>query len=95
MNREQFKRLKLWWKQDTGYLSSIMDKALHPAYQQIIREGGEDAIPYIIDDLKEEPDHWFYALSSITGKTDVVPEKHYGKMDKMAQDWIEWYEEQQ
>lgn len=92
MTEERFQYLRDAWKEDTWHVASPKKKATHWAYQQIIG-GGDKSLPFIIDDLKEETDHWFWALRAITGE-DPVPEEHRGRMDKMAQDWIEWYEQQ-
>lgn len=91
MNESEFQELKEWWVDDTAYLSSPIQKAMHPAYQRIIG-GGKESLPFIIEDLKEGPDHWFWALKSITG-ADPIPKEHEGRMELMAEDWIKWYEE--
>jgi hypothetical protein len=68
-------------------LSSITAKAMHPAYQQIIGMGPA-AIPLILRDLQRRPDHWFWALTAMTGE-DPVPPEDAGDMRKMAEAWIQ------
>jgi hypothetical protein len=59
-------------------------------YQAIIKMGW-DAVPYIIEQLREKPSHLFMALRSITGATPVKSE-HVGRLYEMAADWIDWYD---
>ena len=61
---------------------------MHPAYQQIIGMGKE-AIPLILNQMSVEPDHWFWALKSITNE-DPVPEEVKGDIIKMTELWLEW-----
>src|SRR5208282_71443 len=81
----RFVSLKAEWQADTSVLSSITETSMHPAYQQIIGMGPV-AIPFILDELRREPDDWFWALKSITGEDPVLPEQR-GDMDQMAQAW--------
>jgi hypothetical protein len=83
-----FKQLATQWRNETKFLSSITDKVLHPCYQRIIGLG-PDAIPIILLELRKRGEHWFWALESITGENPVLPE-HYGDIENMAHDWIEW-----
>ncbi|HYU35464.1 MAG TPA: hypothetical protein VEW48_25200 [Thermoanaerobaculia bacterium] len=62
--------------------------AMHPAYQRIIGKGPA-ALPFILRELQREPDHWFWALTAITG-LDPVPESDRGHLKKMADAWISW-----
>jgi hypothetical protein len=83
-----FEKLATQWKNETKFLSSITDKALHPSYQRIIGLG-PDAIPIILMELRTKGGHWFWALESITGVNPVLPE-HYGDVKNMVQDWLAW-----
>jgi hypothetical protein len=77
------------WHEETALVSSISEKAIHPAYQQIIALGKE-ALPYIFHELTgPEPDHWFWALRAITGEDPVKPE-HRGNLKYMVQSWLSW-----
>lgn len=84
----EFIRLARKWKSETGPTSSITEMAMHPAYQQIIGLG-RPAIPCIVRELEQSPDHWFWALRSIT-RADPVPESDAGNLKKMADAWIHW-----
>lgn len=85
---KRFLWLKRIWKSETGFMSSITDMSNHPAYQIIIAMG-YDVVPLILRDLQEKPEHWFVALTEITGE-DPIKQEHAGYMRKMANDWIEW-----
>ena len=88
--RPRFRRIAEEWKDDTMG-SSMPDRiAMHDAYQQIIAMG-EAALPLILEDLRTELNHWFFALSAITS-ADPVPEADRGKMRKMRDAWLKWGE---
>lgn len=85
---QRFRKLAAVWQEECCHLSSVREMALHPAYQQIIGMGPA-VLPYLLDELEREPDHWFWALQSITGADPVRPE-HQGRVGEMAQDWLRW-----
>ena len=74
------------WRNETALLSSVTGMALHPAYQRIIGMGPA-ALPLILRELEQKPDHWFWALTAITGEDPVRPEDA-GDVEKMSQDWL-------
>ena len=84
----RFSNLKIEWKDSTAMLSSITEIVMHPSYQQIIGMG-PSAIPLIFLSMRQEPDHWFWALKAITGE-DPVQKEHRGKIKKMNDDWLDW-----
>ena len=84
----RFSRLAAEWKEATEHLSSAREMAMHRAYQEIIGMGWA-AVPLLLQGLEREPDHWFWALRSITGENPVKPE-HQGRLDEMARDWLDW-----
>ena len=55
------------WRDETALLSSVTRTAMHPAYQRIIGMGPA-AVPLILRELEQRPDHWFWALTAITGE---------------------------
>jgi len=85
---EVFAELVKQWKAERGPTSSAARMAKIPAYQKIIAIG-KPAIPLLLDELKREPDHWFFALHAITGE-NPVPEKDNGKIADMAKAWLAW-----
>ena len=50
---------------------------------------GNPAVPLLLEELRREPDHWFWALEAIT-QENPVPEDAAGKVRLMAQAWVEW-----
>ncbi len=84
----RFKDLSAEWRENTAHLSSITDQAMFPAYQRIIGFGAA-VIPFIMEELRSEPDQWFWALKSITG-ADPVVDSDRGNIRAMAAAWISW-----
>lgn len=89
--RLRFNQLCTQWVDETSHYSAIPEIVLHPAYQQIIGMG-EKALPLIFSRLKDKPEHWFWALKSITGVDPVKPENR-GKINAMRDDWMDWARE--
>ncbi len=89
---QRFTQLVGEWKQQSRYLSNSAQMALLKPYQRIIGMG-TPAVGLLLAELQREPDHWFWALESITGHNAVRPE-HAGQVKKMAEDWIQWGREQ-
>jgi len=87
-----FKDLAAAWKSSRSPVSTIKDLSKHPAYKEIIRMG-HAAIPLILSELKQEADHWFSALYTITG-ANPVPKRSEGKLNLMAEAWLKWGREQ-
>jgi hypothetical protein len=84
----RFRELVAQWKQATAFSSSFTEIATHPAYQQIIGMGKE-ALPLILDELRREPDQWFWALKAITGEDPVIPSDR-GNLERMSAAWLNW-----
>ena len=80
------------WKNDTRFLSSGTRIINHPAYQSIIAMGSA-MVPFIIEDLRSEMNHWFHALRTITGHVPE-PGKH-SNMGAMRTAWLNWADEHQ
>lgn len=85
---EKFQRLAQAWRDETRYLSSLDEIVLNRAYQQIIGMG-DPAVPLILHELEREPDHWFWALTAITGYEPDLPEES-ANVETMAKAWLEW-----
>ena len=86
--QEEFDTLALEWKQETAHLSSPSVIAGHPAYQKII-EMGQEAIPLILQDLKESKAHWFWALRVTARESPIRPEDR-GDVDAITDAWLDW-----
>ena len=86
--QERFKQLAAEWKEQSQWLSNTVQMAMLSPYQKIIGMGKE-AIPFILDELRREPDQWFWALEHITDENPVASDAA-GQVRLMAQAWIEW-----
>jgi hypothetical protein len=79
------------WKSETIFSSSITEITNNAAYRSIIALG-QEVIPFIIDDLKVNDNHWFHALEALTGQ-NPIKENHKGIVLLMKKDWVEWAKE--
>jgi hypothetical protein len=85
---ERFQRLAAEWKDQARYLSNSARMAMLPPYQRIIGMG-MPVVPLILEELRREPHHWYWALEAITEQDPVAPEAR-GKILDMAAAWIAW-----
>lgn len=85
---ERFGRLVRQWREDTQWLSSTTEIAMHPAYQAVIGMG-PDALPMILEDLRNNSGYWYWALKAISNE-DPVPPSDRGAIKKMKNAWIQW-----
>ncbi len=85
---QRFAELAATWREERGFSSSLTDLVLSPSYQRVIALG-RPALPYILAELAARPDHWFWALSAITG-VDPIPDEAAGNLRAMTQAWIRW-----
>jgi hypothetical protein len=83
--RDRFQRLAAQWKERSRYLSNTAQMAMLAPYQRIIGMGPV-VVPLILEELRREPDHWFWALESITEQNPVPPES-VGQLRAMADAW--------
>ena len=88
MDRETFESLADEWERDRPRGVDIVQMTRHTAYQQIIAMG-EPAVPWLLNRLATKSDHWFVALSTITGAKPVPPESR-GRVKEMVQAWLDW-----
>ncbi|MEX2119209.1 MAG: type II toxin-antitoxin system ParD family antitoxin [Pirellulales bacterium] len=86
--KQTFEALSKEWKAQTRFMSSFTDMAMLPTYQRIIGLGPV-AVPWLLQELENDPDYWFSALEAITGE-NPVPEELRGNLEGMAAAWLEW-----
>ncbi|MFB1295786.1 hypothetical protein ACAG24_009745 [Mycobacterium sp. pW049] len=86
--RQKFEHLKTVWRRKSAKMSVVADKVLIPEYQQIIGLG-RPALPLIIDSLRTEGGHWFWALVAITGEDHASGAE---TVKEAKERWIEWYD---
>jgi hypothetical protein len=84
--RKLFDGLAEEWKSDTWHISSVRRRISHPAYLKIIGMGKE-ALPFIFDDMRKEPSHWFWALEAIT-RENIVPDAT--SLREVHDAWLDW-----
>ena len=84
---QEFELLARQWREETAHLSSVAMMAEHSAYKQIINMGMA-AVPMILQELRREPDHWFWALSVIT-QENPVNAGDAGDISKMTKAWLQ------
>jgi hypothetical protein len=63
----------------------------HPSYLRIIglarQSTGYEIERLLLQELASEPDHWFEALTAITGENPVEPKDDF---DAAVDAWIAW-----
>ena len=84
--RLRFAKLADNWRTATRRLSSVSQISMHPSYQRIIGMG-LPAVPLILHALAEKPEHWLWALHSITGE-DPAPEN--ATFSEAVAAWLNW-----
>ena len=82
----RFAELVIQWKDETEFEPSLARSFMNRAYQQIIGLGAP-AVPLILEELRREPDHWFWALTAITGED---PAGDAETVEDGAVRWLEW-----
>ena|SRR5437660_7516037 len=85
---QRFAELAATWREERGFTSSLNDMVLSQSYQRVIGLG-MPVVPYILAELAAQPDHWFWALSAITG-ADPVPQEAAGNLRAMTHAWLKW-----
>lgn len=87
-----FHELAKQWRQETRFLSSLTEMAIHPAYQRIIGLG-RPVLPLVLAEMGQRPGQWFWALKAITG-VDPVPPAQRGRLSEMTAAWTQWGREE-
>lgn len=85
---EKFERLREKWLSETSFESSVSRMVANSAYQAIIGMGW-NAVPFMLEDLRRAPQHWFWALRAIT-EVDPTPREARGDLVRMSECWVRW-----
>ena len=85
---EIFREMVDLWRRETWYKSSIGRRISHPAYLRIIGLG-KQAIPWILQELRQEPDYWFPALEALA-RDNFSPKAT--SMQELREAWLQWGE---
>jgi hypothetical protein len=83
---DRIARLAAQWRRETGHLSSIERKVIHPAYQSILATG-KRGLPYVLRELKERSGHWFWALHFMSGGVDFGDVRG---IEELRNKWLAW-----
>ena len=79
------------WKADTRHWSSVTRMIAHPSYLRIVGlarySNYNDVERTLLRELETEPDHWFAALTALTGEDPTQPEYDF---DESVNAWLEW-----
>ena len=86
--RDRFRRLAAEWKDQSRYLSNPAQMAMLRPYQRIIGMGWP-VVPLLLDELRRDPDQWFWALEAIT-EENPVPPADVGHVRRAAAAWVAW-----
>ncbi len=89
-DRQRFTELADRWEMETMLESNTAHAVEHPAHKEIISMG-ESVVPLILERMRGERGHWFFALRAITGDNPVKPADR-GKVAVMEQAWLQWGE---
>lgn len=88
----RFHELAQQWRSETRFMSFAHQKFLVPSYQRIIGLG-PSAVPMMLRELQDTPDHWFWALAAVTGQNPVPPQSA-GNFAATRAAWLNWGKEQ-
>jgi hypothetical protein len=81
-----FRGLASNWKRATGHFSVLSRRYRHPSYRAILNMG-QSVVPFILRELRREPDRWFDALERLTGAN---PAKGATNFYEAVDCWIAW-----
>lgn len=75
---------------ETYFASLMREKIENRNFQRIVNELGEQAIPWIIDEIRKTPDFLVHTLYFIT-KENPVPPAAQGRIQETANAWLSWH----
>jgi hypothetical protein len=82
----EFKKLVKQWKEDTFFLSSLTKQFNHPAYLRIMAMGKE-GLPFVLREIQNSQDNWFYALKFMAGEDAAAGIKNF---EEAKAAWVGW-----
>lgn len=84
--KETFEALRDKWVADTEFMSNVSQMIQHPAHLAIIGLG-PDALPLLLEDLRDNGNEWFWALRAVV-RSDAADGLE--SFEDARQAWIEW-----
>jgi len=85
--RDDFYRLRDQWIEETRCVA--VDRLAHPTYKAIIALGPE-VLPLLLEEMRDRPNHWSFALITLNGGVNPVPPPDYCQMGKVRAAWVKW-----
>ncbi len=76
------------WSRETAHQSIISQRLQHPAYKKILGLGAS-VVPLILEEMENRPDHWFHALTFLTGE-NPIPSDFTGTVSDAINLWVQW-----
>jgi hypothetical protein len=86
---ETFRELVDLWRTETWHQSSTNRRVSHPAYLKIIGLG-KQSIPWILQELRQQPDYWFAALEAISRDPSPNTSANATDISSLRDAWLEW-----
>lgn len=83
---QRFEELADQWSRETEFISVHSKAILQRPYQRIIALGPA-VVPLLLERLRDQPDHWFWALSVLT---DEDPAEQATNFSEARQAWLDW-----
>lgn len=77
------------WYRDTRLQSSSTRRVMNLSYQKIIKMG-EEVVPLLLQELRDRPNQWFWALKAITEEDPTTPGSSF---QEMVDAWLQWGEQ--
>lgn len=90
--QQQFEMLAERWRNETGMYSVDTRKVSHPAYLNIISMSHQ-AIPLILNELRERGGHWYQALEAILGYNPIQTDAPLS-IRELKEKWLDWGKQQ-
>ena len=86
---QRFQELAQGWREETGFMSSPLQRVQSMYYKEIIRLG-PDVVPEIIKELSKRPDNWFYILDIWVPREENPIKQDLNSFTKTVQAWVEY-----
>jgi hypothetical protein len=88
VEEREFQRLASRWKRETALYSNLAKIVAHEDYQRIMAMG-PSVIPYMLRDLSQKVNHWFWALHNLVPEGQD-PAEGLTTMEEARQAWLRW-----
>jgi hypothetical protein len=76
------------WRNEVGFSSLLEEKRTTATFRRIV-DMGEEAIPFLLEEIASRPSLMFMALHEITGDDPIAPD-HRGRVTAMVEVWLRW-----